>query len=171
MENDSLSVRVPEEGEGRLIAQVQNTAWSQAYGDLLPGRFYDDAALAARTQMWEQVLSGQGGRRHVRVALIRGRLVGFASTGPIRDDDVSRLGGKRSEQLHTLYVLAEHHGRGVGDALLEAVLEGAPSCLWVLEENLRARRFYARHGFVPDGAVEDLADEELRGITEIRMIR
>lgn len=55
---------------------------------------------------------------------------------------------------------------GSGQALLEAALPaGTPAQLWVAEQNPRARRFYARNGFAPDGvqvrdAVLDL--EELR---------
>jgi RimJ/RimL family protein N-acetyltransferase len=38
--------------------------------------------------------------------------------------------------------------------------------LWVLEANARARRFYQKAGFTPDGARHELDD--LGGVTEIR---
>ena len=41
--------------------------------------------------------------------------------------------------------------------------------LWVLEDNARARRFYERAGFAPDGARHGLPD--LGGVTEIRYRR
>ena len=41
--------------------------------------------------------------------------------------------------------------------------------LWVLEANARARRFYARAGFTPDGARHLLDD--LGGVAEIRYRR
>ena len=41
--------------------------------------------------------------------------------------------------------------------------------LWVLEDNARARRFYERVGFAPDGASHRLPD--LGGVTEIRYRR
>jgi RimJ/RimL family protein N-acetyltransferase len=41
--------------------------------------------------------------------------------------------------------------------------------LWVLEANARARRFYQRAGFAPDGARHVLDD--LGGVTEIRYHR
>jgi RimJ/RimL family protein N-acetyltransferase len=41
--------------------------------------------------------------------------------------------------------------------------------LWVLEGNARARRFYERAGFAPDGASHGLPD--LGGVTEIRYRR
>lgn len=65
-----------------------------------------------------------------------------------------------------MYVRPDHHGTGVGTLLLEAVLPTRPAELWVVEANPRARRFYEKHGFVPDGArfVDDL------DIVEIRMV-
>ena len=41
--------------------------------------------------------------------------------------------------------------------------------LWVLEANARARRFYQRAGFAPDGARHVLDD--LGGVTEVRYRR
>jgi RimJ/RimL family protein N-acetyltransferase len=41
--------------------------------------------------------------------------------------------------------------------------------LWVLRDNSRARRFYERAGFAPDGASHTL--DGLGGVTEIRYRR
>ncbi|MEI2650381.1 MAG: GNAT family N-acetyltransferase [Dermatophilaceae bacterium] len=71
-------------------------------------------------------------------------IVGIASTGLLSKDLV----------LFRLYVLPEHHGRGIGSQLLKAVLDdiarGSHTRLWLsyLVGNESARRFYARHGFV-----------------------
>lgn len=53
--------------------------------------------------------------------------------------------------LHSLYV--EDRGRGVGKALLDAVIARAdgPVSLKVQAPNARARAFYAREGFTPTG--------------------
>jgi GNAT superfamily N-acetyltransferase len=57
--------------------------------------------------------------------------------------------------LHGLYVLPEHWGTGVADELHAAALAEQRDCaelrLWVLEANARARRFYERHGWRPNG--------------------
>jgi GNAT superfamily N-acetyltransferase len=59
--------------------------------------------------------------------------------------------------LEHLFVVPERWGTGVADALHDAALAvsreaGAGLCrLEVLEENRRARRFYERHGWRPDG--------------------
>lgn len=62
-------------------------------------------------------------------------------------------------KLHQLYVLPEHQGKGVGQALLEELMgcfPGAKSVsLEVDEANTGARKFYARNGFVETGRTDD----------------
>ena len=57
------------------------------------------------------------------------------------------------------------------DRVLARVKIAGYTCitLWVLEANARARRFYQRAGFIPDGARHVLDD--LGGVTEIRYRR
>lgn len=62
--------------------------------------------------------------------------------------------------------LADLHGTGAGQLLLDAVLGDSPALLWVAKDNPRARRFYARNGFAADGA-----EEEAMGLTVVRMVR
>jgi GNAT superfamily N-acetyltransferase len=57
--------------------------------------------------------------------------------------------------LHGFYVLPEYWGTGVARELHEAAIAEQPDCaelkLWVLEDNLRARRFYEREGWRRNG--------------------
>ena len=65
------------------------------------------------------------------------------------------LAGYEGCWLHGLYVLPEHWGSGAAVALHDAVVSALADCpelhLWVLTENRRARAFYERHGWRPDG--------------------
>jgi ribosomal protein S18 acetylase RimI-like enzyme len=77
-------------------------------------------------------------------------VVGFASIGPSRDE-------RGIGELYAIYVDPSHWSTGAGRMLLEegeAQLRSAydEATLWVLEENPRARRFYERAGWAPDGA-------------------
>ncbi|MCB0082289.1 MAG: GNAT family N-acetyltransferase, partial [Caldilineaceae bacterium] len=67
-------------------------------------------------------------------------------------------------ELHALYVLPEYQGQGIGHRLLTAA--GAVSALWVLKENHAARRFYAAHGWAPDGT-----ERMAFGVVEMRYQR
>ncbi|GAB3190561.1 GNAT family N-acetyltransferase [Nesterenkonia suensis] len=161
-----IIVRAPRPEEASAVAVVQNTSWRETYSGLLSEQFYDDAALAGRVRMWERVLAD--GRQSVRVADDSGELIGVALAGPALDPGLGE-DPVREEQLFILYVLQDWHGSGAGSALLEAVLADRPAQLWVAAENPRARRFYERQGFRPDGA--EVVDDEAEGLREIRMLR
>ncbi|WP_010525566.1 GNAT family N-acetyltransferase [Nesterenkonia sp. F] len=162
----ALSIREPLPGEADAIAGVQNTAWAETYAGRVPESFYDEAARERRRGMWEGLLASSElaeGRRIARVAAVDGAPVGVALSGPCTEAHAAR-----DEQLFILYVLAAHQGRGLGGALLEAVLGGRPAQLWVAEGNTRALGFYRRHGFALDGGAE--LDESF-GPRELRMVR
>lgn len=81
------------------------------------------------------------------VAEVDGQVVGMAVYGTHDDELV----------LWKLYVLPEHHSRGIGHLLLEAALDRGRElghrrmAVAVVEGNDRALRFYERHGFVHVG--------------------
>ncbi|HZQ83097.1 MAG TPA: GNAT family N-acetyltransferase [Gaiellaceae bacterium] len=62
--------------------------------------------------------------------------------------------------LHGFYVRPDHWGTGVAVELHDAALAALPDCaevkLWVLEENHRARRFYEKHGWRPNGETREV---------------
>jgi ribosomal protein S18 acetylase RimI-like enzyme len=92
-----------------------------------------------------------------------GEIVGIASAGPTRDDDVLT-----EWELYSINVLAAHHGSGVADQLITAAVAQRPATLWVVRDNPRADAFYRRHGFSVEGATKI---HEGSGATEVRMIR
>ncbi len=78
-------------------------------------------------------------------------------------------------ELYALYVRPAWWSTGTGRALMEQVLARTSRAgylsitLWVLRDNRRARRFYERAGFAPDGATNVL--HRLGDITELRYRR
>lgn len=152
--------------DAEAVLAVKDASWREAYAHLLPADFLAHGLGASpdRAERWRRFLAPEGPGRF---ALVRsgGRLVGFAGAGPARDEDAPT-----AEELYTVYVLAEMHGTGAALALIERVLGGQPACLWVFEGNARARAFYAKLGFVPDGS---RALDEIGGtaLYEIRMVR
>ncbi|MGN6798019.1 MAG: GNAT family N-acetyltransferase [Gaiellaceae bacterium] len=72
-----------------------------------------------------------------------------------RDGAVVGIAGVANCWLHGFYVRPEWWGTGVADELHAAAVDAMPDCpelrLWVLEENHRARRFYEKHGWRPNG--------------------
>ena len=90
------------------------------------------------------------------VATENDRIVGFVACGLTRDED-EEPGGR---ELFAIYVLPDFWGTGAAAGLMRVALEalrarGATAAmLWVLDDNPRARRFYEREGWHPDGSAE-----------------
>ncbi|WP_019200842.1 GNAT family N-acetyltransferase [Tsukamurella sp. 1534] len=72
----------------------------------------------------------------------------------VHDEGPDALRGAPSAYLSKLYVAPDRHGAGVARVLLDAVREdadGLPVWLGVNADNARAKRFYAKSGFVSAG--------------------
>jgi len=122
-----------------LEERANRVALAHVFGSELPYP-YDD--VLAR---WRLVLEDPAA---TTLAAWSGHdLVGFAAYDPV--------------SLRHLAVAVERFGTGLADDLHARVVDdwrraGTTSArLWVLEDNQRARRFYARHGWVLDGRRQD----------------
>lgn len=71
------------------------------------------------------------------------------------------------EWIDQLYVDAGRTGEGIGSRLVALAKEQRPTALrlWTFEANVRARRFYERHGFVATGAT---AGDNEEGAPDVR---
>jgi ribosomal protein S18 acetylase RimI-like enzyme len=99
-------------------------------------------------------------QRVVLAAREGGRIVGYVMLirGVPDDEDVQRAVPQGpAVELSKMYVLPDSHGAGVSAALMSAALGRAKEldakCVWlgVNQENERAQRFYAKHGFSING--------------------
>ncbi len=98
--------------------------------------------------------------RLVLVARLDSRIVGYAMLvrGVPDDDDVQRaVTARPSVEISKMYVLPDNHGEGISAALMAEALTRAPALgaksvwLGVNQNNRRAQRFYAKHGFTVNG--------------------
>lgn len=144
------------------IGRVHYEAHVQTYSGKFPAGVIEGFPASQRSLMWSRFLIGHFGE--LWVAQLDAHIVGFASVGTPREPAPIR-----DCELGSLYVLAPHHGSGLGQELLDAALAGRKASLWVLDDNPRARAFYARNGFVADGA--ETVDEHFGNVREIRMVR
>ncbi len=98
--------------------------------------------------------------RVVLVARADARMMGYVMLirGVIDDDEVQRAVPLRpAVELSKMYVLPDSHGAGISAALMAAARKAAEDlgakCVWlgVNQQNQRAQRFYAKHGFAING--------------------
>jgi GNAT superfamily N-acetyltransferase len=155
-----VSIRQAVVPDAEALAHLHVDVWDDAYTGLMPQGILDDRRekVAERVDTWREIL---GGREPTWLAEDSDGLVGFASTGPARDNDMGE-----TLELYALYVRASYWGTGVGYALFEIAVGDRGAYLWVLADNERAIAFYERQGFRLDGT-EDEHDEG----RHVRMVR
>ncbi|MFG3660059.1 GNAT family N-acetyltransferase [Streptomyces sp. NPDC047706] len=154
------------------VAEIRVRGWQSAYRGLMPQSFLD-ALSVAQDAARHRARFGQGDGTVVNLVAERaGEIVGWACHGPYRGGEARTT----DAELYAIYVHPERYGEGIGQALLgESVRRcraaGHPRMLlWVLRDNISARRFYERAGFTADGAEEPFEVEGVE-VPEVRYAR
>jgi GNAT superfamily N-acetyltransferase len=135
------------------VAEIRVGGWRSAYRGLVPQSCLDSLDVAQDAERCRTRFRQPGPGVLNLVAEEDGHVVGWACHGPLRKAEV-RTG---DAELYAIYVDPGRYGAGVGQALLQESVRlctaaGHPRMhLWVLKGNARARRFYERLGFRPDG--------------------
>jgi ribosomal protein S18 acetylase RimI-like enzyme len=163
----SFTIRTPTLSDAAALAEVHVSTWHETYAHLLPDDFFSPQYMQGRTEMWERVLSNPREGVSIRVAESDDSIIGFAWVGP--GIGIAGEAPPRPRHLYAIYVRAEHHGTGVGQALLDETLGAGPAMLWVATQNPRAIAFYERNGFRLDGVEQ--TDPSAPMITDARMLR
>ena len=143
------------------IARVHIRSWQETYAPLVEPGELDGLSVERRAERWARDLAGGS---EAWVAEREGAVIGFSSTS---GDHAER---PRPVELGMLYVIAEFHGNGAGQALLDAAIGDSPAFLFVARDNPRAIRFYERNGFAFDGVSEQFAFRRTP-IVSLRMVR
>ena len=82
-------VRLATVADAEAIAGVHVRSWQAAYRGIVPDAILDGLSVERRVAWWRSTMSEPGEAR-VWVNGPAGTVVGFAATGPARDDDLPR---------------------------------------------------------------------------------
>jgi GNAT superfamily N-acetyltransferase len=141
----TATIRAAREDDAHALVELGKVVVPATYAKISP-------AESRRTlETWWTELAIAGSLRTYRHWVAEdehGELVGIANLGT--------RGGKAV--MWKLYVHPDHHGTGLGAALLgEVIAATAGQSLWLsyVAGNARASRFYAKHGFVEDHRESD----------------
>ncbi|HYI14458.1 MAG TPA: GNAT family N-acetyltransferase [Thermomicrobiales bacterium] len=137
-----VAVRTARSDDVPAVQRVAAVTWRATYAGQIP-----EADIA-------QFLESAYSERNLTAALSRladGFIVA-ESDGVATGYAMAGLNREGEPELYALYVLPEHQGAGVGQALWDAAkaalaVQGySRMCCWVLAGNDRARHFYERQG-------------------------
>lgn len=128
--------------DAEVVGLVHSTAWKQAYENVFPMEYLYSDTPAIRTQ---EFLESCNNKDVFYYLLYEAELaVGVVKVMKCLD---------RYEIL-SFYILEEHRGKGFSKQVviyLNELLGGEKMQLWVLEDNIKARRFYEDNGFINTG--------------------
>lgn len=156
---DDLVLRRALAPDAEGFVRAYESAWN-ATASALVGRTLEELMpFDARAEQYRAGIEEASDDAQAWVAERSGEIVGVA---------VCRREGETVE-LRALYVVPEAWGSGVAARLMDAALgavrgDAREAFLWVVEENVRARRFYEREGWSADGETRPSA----LGPTELR---
>lgn len=141
-----MEIKRAEQKDTASISRIHARSWKAAYKGIVPQSYLDDLKEDFWVAAFDTWLND-----HVLTAAIiwdGERPAGCVAYGKARDEHMHGWG-----EIVSIYCLPEYFGKGFGAPLLQYALQdmrraGFQSVyLWVLEENLRAQRFYSKHGF------------------------
>jgi ribosomal protein S18 acetylase RimI-like enzyme len=168
--SSAIREAVPE--DARAIAEIHVRSWQAAYRGQLTDDFLDALAVEDRLDQHRRSLEEPRAGWTTWVVEEGAGPVGFAVTGPSEDADA----GEQTAELYAIYLDPERLGTGTGRRLFEHAVEDLRSrgfrtaTLWVLETNVRARRFYEAAGWANDGTVtSERVDCEMRPTVRYRV--
>jgi GNAT superfamily N-acetyltransferase len=141
--------------DAAAIAKLHADSWRSAYRGILSDEYLDNRVHIERAALWQQRFSERAEKPFfVILAEAGNELVGFACVFP---DEHPTYGAF----LDNLHVVPIRTGQGIGRRLLSAVAGRLLAAerrgglyLWVIEQNARARQFYAKAGALEVECVE-----------------
>lgn len=155
-ENTMLNIRFAGVNDAVVLAEIHTRSWKAAYKGIIPDETLDDITVEKRQKYFERALTEK--QEEDAIIFKDGKAVGFICIGKCGDKDKPDTFG----EIWGLYLLPEYWNMGIGTELTNWGINELRNrkynkvTLWVLEENINARKFYEKLGFGHDGTVEEI---------------
>jgi GNAT superfamily N-acetyltransferase len=153
----TVLLRPATEADLPSVGALHHRSRVSAYRDFLSEESLETGGPLALGQYWQERWKHERDVCRLTIADNEGFVVGFSYLGPSEEPGVGIL--------NAIHVAPEYVGDGVGKLLMIDALDALQgydsAILWVLTGNRRARRFYERGGWEPDGTtrVESIGGE------------
>lgn len=162
----TVGYRIATVGDAEILAELGARTFTHTFGHLYQPGDLEIFLQNHSPANWEKELNDPA--FEVLVAERDWAMIGYVKLGPPHLPFEPR--GEAAE-LRQLYVVEEAKGQGIADELIRWVIERARDkradhlYLSVFTDNHRARRFYEKYGFEPEGTyafmVGNHADEDI----------
>lgn len=153
---ENIKIRWAAYDDAEDLGIIHSQGWKAAYKNIIPDKVLGTITAEKRKKRFEEAIINK--TEETAVLIIDNKVIGFCTLGANRDDDLDDSYG----EIWGIYLLPEYWGKGLGRVLINWGIQelnqrgyGKVS-LWVLEENISARSFYEKIGFIFDGTVKKI---------------
>jgi ribosomal protein S18 acetylase RimI-like enzyme len=161
---DVAQIRVAAADDAHGLARMHVSSWRETYAGILPEKMLSSLSVEGRAAAWAKIMREPTTERSTVVYLAEheGTIIGFGSCGAQRTESLTNQG--YDGEVSAIYVLREFQKRRIGTDLFRAISsdlmrrEFKAAALWVLRDNLNARRFYERYAGQVIAEREDVRD-------------
>ncbi len=143
-----MIIRKAEKKDIESIAKIGIATWRDAYKEIISDDYLSSLSVEKRIAKFSEIFENpENFEEKFFVAEADDAIIGFAICGKIRENLQDIKG-----ELYAIYVLPQFQKSGAGKALLACVnnflksQELWPMLVYVLKDNLKARKFYEKTG-------------------------
>jgi ribosomal protein S18 acetylase RimI-like enzyme len=149
-------IRYADVNDAKVLGEIHSKSWKIAYKNIVPDSVLNNISAEKRQKYFEKALSEK--LEEDALIFVDDKAVGLMSIGKCRDEDQDSTCG----EIWGIYLLPEYWHKGIGTYFIQWGLNELKNrnfqkaTLWVLEENIHARKFYKKMGFRHDGTVKEI---------------
>lgn len=143
-----VNLRIADINDAEQIAKIHVLSWQATYRGYIPDSVLDNLSLESRQKQWTELINNGVS---VLVIVKNSLIVGFASICAARDENSDK---QTCGEISAIYLAPHVWHQGLGRKLCLAAFNELQKTgfqeviVWVLKENLQARKFYEAMGFV-----------------------
>ena len=141
-------------GDESVLAYIQTESWKAGFKGILdPDTLTKCTNINKATAMYKRLLTQNIGNGYILKVDDKPHCIAWWDTA--RDKDMVGYA-----ELICIHSLSDNWRKGYGSNMMNTALTDIKNAgyskvmLWVFEENIRARKFYEKHGFVTKGKIK-----------------
>lgn len=149
-------IRYADSNDARILGEIHSASWKEAYKGIISDEILNSFTSEKREAFFRKALSE--GWEEDAIIFSGNQGLGLICIGKSRDCDLMDDFG----EIWGIYLLPDYWNQGIGSRLIDWGIHELKKrsythiSLWVLEENMNARRFYEKKGFRHDGTKKDI---------------
>lgn len=155
---NKIDIRKVKKGDEKILAYIQTESWKSAFYDILSEEdLIKYTNIERATEMYTMLLEKKIGNGFILSVDNEPHCIAYWDAA--RDEEC-----EGEAELICIHSLCTNWGKGYGSEMMKHIMEEIKKAgyykvmLWVFEKNIRARKFYEKHGFVFTGDTKQSFD-------------